>query len=92
MKPVWSKPKMPDIVIQGRHGAEVPVAVKGFVTGSIGPLKKLAEQRGVHLIHDGRWPPIAVLCWETLNQLVDIGKKGSIMMTYASTATNCARP
>jgi len=77
MKAAWSRPNAADIVISDGQGAEIPVAVKGFVAGSIEPLKRLAKVRGVHLVHDGTWPPIAVLGWGTLSRLVRIGTRVS---------------
>ena len=64
-----------EIVIFDGQGTEIPVDVKGYTAGSIEPLKRLAALRGVHLIHDGSWPPVAVLSWKTLVEVVQICQK-----------------
>ena len=75
MKRPWQHPVAGEITISNGQGTEIPVTVKGYAAGSIEPLKRLAKARGVHLVHDSMWPPIAVLSWETLNQIVRIGTK-----------------
>ena len=75
MKPPWRQPVAGEITIFDGRGTEIPVDVKGYTAGSIEPLKRLATLPGVHLIHDGKWPPTAVMSWETLAQIVKIGTK-----------------
>jgi len=75
VKPPWQQPAAGEITIFDGKGTEVPVDVKGYAAGSIEPLKRLAKARGVHLVHDSKWPPIAVIGWETLAKIVRIGTK-----------------
>jgi len=75
MKAAWRQPAIRDIVITDGQGIEIPVVIKGYAAGSIEPLKRLAKARGVHLVHDSKWPPIAVMSWETLARIVRIETK-----------------
>ena len=77
MKQAWQTPEAAEIAIFDGRGAEIPVNVRSYVKGAIEPLKRLAKLRGVHLVHDGSWPPVAVIGWQTLNQIVEIGNKVS---------------
>jgi hypothetical protein len=75
MKPPWKQSVADNLTITDGRGIAIPVAVKGYTAGSIAPLQRLAQAPGVHLVHDGNWPPIAVIGWSTLNQIVQIGPK-----------------
>jgi hypothetical protein len=56
----WQQPEVGEIAIFDGKGIEIPVNVKGYIAGSIEPLKRLTKLRGVHLVHDGKWPPIGL--------------------------------
>jgi hypothetical protein len=75
VKPAWKQPSAGDIVITDGQGTQVPVTVKGFAAGSIEPLQRLTRKCGISLVHDGSWPPIAVISWAALSRLVQIGMK-----------------